>query len=66
MPVIIVEIGDQMTLDKKKELVQRLTKTAAEVTEISEQAFTIYIHENEHNNIGVGGKLLTEVLAERD
>ena len=66
MPVIVVEMGEKMTLDKKKELIQKLTAAASEVTEIAQQAFTIYIHENEHNNIGVGGKLLTEVLAERD
>jgi len=66
MPVIIFEGGGKMTPDKKKELVLRLTETAAEVTEIAAPAFIIYIHENEYDNIGVGGKLLTEVLAERD
>ncbi len=65
MPLIVFEVGGEMTPEKKKELVQRLTETSAEVTGIPEQAFVIYIHELEHDNVGVGGKLLTEIIAER-
>jgi 4-oxalocrotonate tautomerase len=65
MPLIVFEVGGEMTPEKKKELVQRLTETSADVTGIPEQAFVVYIHENEHDNIGVGGKLLTEIIAER-
>jgi len=65
MPLIVFEVGGELTPEKKRELVQRLTETSAEVTGIPEQAFVIYIHENEHDNIGVGGKLLTEIIAER-
>lgn len=62
MPVIIFE-GGKMDLDKRKELIRELTDTAVKVTGIGAPAFTIYIHENDHDNIGVGGELLTEVLA---
>jgi len=62
MPLIIFE-GGKMDLDRKKELIRGLTETAAKVTGIGAQAFTIYIHENDHDNIGVGGQLLTEFLA---
>ena len=65
MPLIVFEVGGELTPEKKRELVQRLTEVSAEVTGIPEQAFVIYIHENEHDNIGVGGKLLTEIIAER-
>ena len=65
MPLIIFEVGGELSPEKKKELVQRLTETSAEVTGIAEQAFVIYIHELEHDNIGLGGKLLTQVIAER-
>lgn len=65
MPLIVFEVGGPMAREKKKELVQRLTETASEVTGIAPQAFTIYIHENEHDNIGVGGRVLSEILAER-
>lgn len=66
MPVIIFEAGGKMTPDKKKELVLRLTETSVEVTGIAAPAFIVYIHENEYDNIGVGGQLLTEILAERE
>jgi len=65
MPVIIFE-GNKLDLDKKKELIRELTQTAAKVTGIGAPAFTIYIHENENDNIGVGGQLLTEYLARND
>jgi len=61
MPVIIFE-GSRLDLDKKRELIRELTDTAVRVTGIGAHAFTIYIHENEHDNIGVGGELLTEIL----
>jgi 4-oxalocrotonate tautomerase len=63
MPVIIFEGGGKMDKDKKGELIRELTDAAVRVTGIGAPAFTIYIHENEHDNIGVGGELLTEILA---
>ena len=65
MPVITFE-GTKMELDKKKELIRELTEASVKVTGIGAPAFTIYIHENEHDNIGVGGELLTDILARRD
>ena len=65
MPLIIFE-GGKLDKDKKKVLVRELTETAAKVTGIGAHSFTIYVHENEHDNIGVGGQLLTEFLDERD
>ena len=65
MPLIVFEVGGEMTPEKKKELVVKLTETSAQVTGIPEEAFVIYIHEVAHDNVGVGGKLLTEIIAER-
>ena len=65
MPVIIFE-GGKLDLDKKRELIGELTEAAVKVTGIGAPAFTIYIHENEFDNIGVGGRLLTEHLADSD
>jgi len=50
-----------MTKEKKAELVAKLTRTAHEVLGIPEQAFTVYIRENDKDNIGVGGKLLSDI-----
>ena len=65
MPLIVFEVGGELGTEKKTELVEKLTKTSAEVTGIREEAFVIYIHELSEENIGIGGKLLTRVIAER-
>jgi 4-oxalocrotonate tautomerase len=62
MPLLIYEAG-KMDVEKKKELIQGLTETAARVTGIRPQAFTICIHENDYDNFGVGGEVLTDILA---
>ena len=64
MPVIIFE-GGKMETEKKKELIDGLTRVSAEVTGIDPQAFVIYIHETELDSIGVGGEVLADVLARR-
>jgi 4-oxalocrotonate tautomerase len=65
MPLIVFEVGGELGKEKKTELVQKLTRTSAEVTGIREEAFVVYIHELSEDNIGIGGKLLTQVIAER-
>lgn len=62
MPMIIFE-GGKMDREKKKNLIRGLTEAAAKATGIRPQAFTICLHENAPDNIGVGGELLTDVLA---
>ncbi|WP_129045433.1 4-oxalocrotonate tautomerase DmpI [Companilactobacillus metriopterae] len=59
MPVINFEIKD-VTKDQKKQLVQEFTDTAARVTGIPKEMFYVFIKENNLDNIGVGGKLLSE------
>jgi len=60
MPIIHVDCP-QLSKEKKKALVEKLTQVSKEVMEIPEQAFTIIIHENGPDNVGVGGKLLSEM-----
>ncbi|MGI6705698.1 MAG: 4-oxalocrotonate tautomerase DmpI [Clostridia bacterium] len=60
MPTIRVD-ASKMTKEMKAELIAKLTRTAHEVLGIPEQAFTVYIRENDRDNIGVGGKLLSEI-----
>jgi 4-oxalocrotonate tautomerase len=61
MPVIKVEIGHQPK-EKKKEMIEKLTKTMAEITNIPVQAFVVYINEYEIENIGTGGVPLSEQM----
>lgn len=61
MPVITIDIG-KMDKDKKARLVREMTATASAVTQIPEDKFIVLINEMERDNIGVGGKLLSELL----
>jgi len=61
MPAITIALN-HTSEEKKKQLVEILTKEAARITEISIEHFVVYIQEYPHENIGVGGKTLKEVL----
>jgi len=54
-----------MPREKKAEVIAALTKAASTTLGISESAFTVLIRENPHENIGVGGKPLSEILKDR-
>lgn len=62
MPVIRVDIGRLSAhSDMKKQLIEKLTETAVDVTRIPKQAFTVIINEYDDENIGVGGLTLDKV-----
>ena len=61
MPVIKIDIG-KMSTEKKAELVKVLTDKASEVTQIPGDKFVVLINEMERENIGIGGKLLSELM----
>ena len=64
MPVISMTLGEgQVTSQQKKELIESFTASATKITGIPVRAFTILIHELGADNIGVGGKTLTELQA---
>jgi 4-oxalocrotonate tautomerase len=62
MPVITIDIGN-LDKEKKVKLVRELTAKASEVTQIPAEKFIVLINEMERDNIGVGGKLLSEILS---
>ena len=64
MPVINIKMSST-TDEKKKELIQKLTETASEVTNISKGAFTVFIEEYPHQSIGVGGEVLSDIMAKQ-
>lgn len=65
MPVITMEAG-KLNKDQKKALIESFTKTASEILALPVQAFVIILKENEYDNIGSAGKLLSEVIAKND
>jgi 4-oxalocrotonate tautomerase len=64
MPFIKIEAG-KMNPETKEKLISGLTKVASESLGVPEEAFTVLIKENETDNWGVGGKMLTKVFEER-
>ena len=62
MPVITINIGKLETREAKAELVTALTAAASSATKIPENKFIVLINEMERDNIGVSGKLLSDVM----
>ena len=60
MPYISIESG-KLTAEQKKQLIERLTAIASEITNIPEQFFTISIKEIPDENFGIGGKSIDEI-----
>ena len=59
MPVITLEAG-KLNKEQKSQLVKEFTSTASKVMNIPEQAFIVLLKENEQDNIGFGGQLISE------
>ncbi|MFT8315018.1 MAG: 4-oxalocrotonate tautomerase DmpI [Clostridium sp.] len=59
MPVITLE-GEKLSKEQKSQLVKELTASAAKIMNAPEQAFVVLLKENEKDNIGVGGQLISK------
>ena len=59
MPVITVEAG-KLNKEQQSQVVKELTGTASKVMNVPEQAFIVLLKENNQDNIGFGGQLLSE------
>ncbi|KQU25061.1 MULTISPECIES: 4-oxalocrotonate tautomerase DmpI [Priestia] len=59
MPVITIEAA-KLTKEQKRRLVKELTTSAANIMNLPEQAFYVFVKENEKDNIGVAGQLLSD------
>ncbi|MFQ9716553.1 MAG: 4-oxalocrotonate tautomerase DmpI [Blautia sp.] len=59
MPVITMEAA-KLTKEQKRTLAKEFTATAARVTGLPEAGFYVFIRENELDNVGVGGQLLSD------
>lgn len=59
MPVITIE-GVKMTREQKQKIVKELTASSSAIMNVPEQAFVVLVKENETDNVGVGGQLLSD------
>lgn len=60
MPYISIESG-KLTAEQKRLLIERLTTTASEITDIPKQFFTVTIKELPDENFGIGGRSIDEI-----
>ncbi len=59
MPVITLEIS-KLNREQKQQLVREMTQILVNVTKLPPETVTVFLKENELDNIGFGGKLLSE------
>ena len=62
MPLIIFE-GPTLEAAQKRELVRSFAEATSRVTGIDRQHVIVVIHQNDHDNVGVAGELLSDRLA---
>ena len=54
-------VSGKLTAEQKKQLIERLTQTAAEITHIPEQFFSVTLKELPDENFGIGGRSIDEI-----
>ena len=59
MPVITIDLW-KVSPEVKAELIERLTKTASDITRLPPSAFFVYVREYPLDAIGVGGTPLSQ------
>ena len=59
MPTIFF-YGLALEVEKKRELIKDFTEAASKATGIDQSAFVVYLRESKPDEVGVGGKLLSE------
>lgn len=59
MPTITFETA-KLSKEQKQTVVKEFTETAVKVTGLPPEAFYIFLKENDLENVGVGGQLLSD------
>lgn len=59
MPVITLEAG-KLTKEQKQTLAKEFTEITYKVTKVPKEAITVLLKENEADNVGVAGTLLSD------
>jgi 4-oxalocrotonate tautomerase family enzyme len=61
MPVLIF-YGPELDEENKKEVIKSFTESTVKATGVDKMAVTIIFRETTHENVGVGGELLRDLL----
>ena len=61
MPVITIAGNDTISTDKKREMLEKVSKVVSEAYGLPIDAITVLVQGYSKEDIGVGGKLLNEI-----
>jgi 4-oxalocrotonate tautomerase len=61
MPIVTITMR-KTTPETKKELIEKLTATAVQITRIPDHHFVFSINELDDTNLGIGGKTIGDML----
>lgn len=61
MPIVTITMR-KTNQETKKELIEKLTATAVQITKIPDHHFVFSINELDDTNLGIGGKTIEETV----
>jgi 4-oxalocrotonate tautomerase len=61
MPIITITMR-KTAPETKKQLIEKITATAVEITSIPDHHFVFSINELDDTNLGIGGKTIEDIL----
>ena len=62
MPIVTIEGPAGVSKEIKKELIEKVSKIVADTYGMKTEQINVIIYENETDNVGVGGKQLTDLI----
>ena len=61
MPMVQLDFIEGRTVEQKREMVKKITECLVETTKCSAEAVTIIIRDMPTHNVGLGGKLRSDI-----
>ncbi len=62
MPVITIAGNEGISIEKKREMIKKVSKTVAEAYDLPIEAITVLVQAYPTDNVGVAGELLSDRL----
>ena len=60
MPVVTIAGNDGISIEKKREMVKKVSQTVAEAYDLPIEAITVLVQAYQKESIGVAGELLSD------
>ena len=62
MPIVTIEGPANVSKETKKELIEKVSQIVADTYNMKTEQINVIIYENETDNVGVGGKQLSDLI----